>query len=69
MKIYAQVMGNNIVNLIGGLEVGLPLPQSFLDENPEIKCIDISNENPQPRVGQKYIVNEEFPNGIFVDEV
>ncbi len=68
MKIYAQVMGNQIVNLIGGSEVGLPLPQEYLDENPHIKCIDITDVSPQPVVGQKYTVTPEFPQGFFTDE-
>ncbi len=68
MKIYAQVMGNDIVNLVGGSEVGLPLPQEYLDENSHIKCIDITNIYPQPTAGQKYTVTPECPEGFFTDD-
>lgn len=41
---YAQVI-NGIVNLIGGAEVGLPLPQHCLEENKNVLNIKISEKD------------------------
>lgn len=52
MAIYAQVV-NSIVNLIGGEEVGLPLPPEFLKENPNVLNIEIT-ESTNVKTGDYY---------------
>ena len=51
--IYIQVAGN-IVTLIGGAEVGLPLSEGFLTSRPEVLCLQASDFNKLPGVGDYY---------------
>ena len=50
---YIQVV-DNVVNLIGSKDVGLPLPQTYLDDNPHVLCLDSSNYDTLPKVGYFY---------------
>ncbi|SCY92883.1 hypothetical protein [Alkaliphilus peptidifermentans] len=52
-RIYAQVIGD-IINLIGGAEVGLP--------NPCALCIDITDLDNKPNVGDCYV------DGVFMTQ-
>lgn len=53
MKTYAQVI-NNVINLIGGQDVGLPLHENFLAKYADILCIDITKLELKPQVGYLY---------------
>ena len=59
MSLYAQVVDTQ-VNLIGGEDLGLPLPESFLLVNPNILNIDISAMESPPAVGDYYV------EGVFL---
>ena len=52
--LYAQVI-DGFVNLIGGEEIGLPLPKYYLQENPDILNIDITEMEEKPQVGYYYV--------------
>lgn len=52
-RIYAQIVYNN-VGLIGKEAEGLPLPESFLLEHPEILNIDITDMTIKPNLGDFY---------------
>lgn len=51
---YAQII-NNCINLIGGENIGLPLSSEFLAKNTYVQCIDITDINPKPQVGDYYL--------------
>lgn len=42
---------DEIVNLIGGEDVGLPLPQELLHNGSRLQCIDITDMTNKPVVG------------------
>ena len=50
---YIQVL-NGTVNLIGGQDVGLPLPQKYLDMHPNVLCLDAKNYPKLPLLGSIY---------------
>ena len=56
---YAQVLDGR-VNLVGGAEMGLPLPEWFLEVNPHVLNIDISAMESPPEVGDYYV------EGVFL---
>ncbi|MGL5438792.1 MAG: hypothetical protein ACRDA4_00190 [Filifactoraceae bacterium] len=59
-KTYAQITYNQvdnemgIVSLVGGEDVGLPLPEEFLKKASHIKNIDITELKLQPKEGWIY---------------
>ncbi len=57
-EIYIQIV-NNRVNLIGGLEVGLPLPNDYLDSHPDIKNLDASCYESLPAIGDYYDLSQD----------
>jgi hypothetical protein len=50
---YIQVV-NGAVNLIGGAGVGLPLPQEYLDKNPNVLNLPAENYMELPQIGDRY---------------
>lgn len=70
-RIYAQSV-DNIVNLIGGKDVGLPLPDEFLRNSPNIENVDITDLTIKPKVGDYckdgiFYTTEEWYNN-YVDQ-
>jgi hypothetical protein len=54
---------DNVVNLVGGIEMGLPLPEKYLKENSNVQVIDITDLNINPKLGQHY-----FEGKLYTDE-
>lgn len=50
---YIQVY-NGFVNLIGGAEVGLPLSDEYLTENPNVLNLRADNYAELPKIGDYY---------------
>jgi hypothetical protein len=55
--VWVYIVGG-IVSVVGGSELGFPLPQSYLDEHPEIKCVKLSGSDKVPEVGEYFTKNQ-----------